>query len=72
MPDPELIITIKYMGSYCAIAGVWMAPLYLAHRVKKDKTDLMIVSASSIMFGWTGVGWLFALYWAAKKKKESI
>jgi hypothetical protein len=67
MLDPDLIITAKYIGSYGVIAGVWIAPSYLANRLKKNKTDQMIVNASSIMFGWTGVGWLFALYWAAKK-----
>ncbi len=44
-----------------------MAPAWLAKQTKKDKNTNGFVRLASWIFGWTIVGWLVALYLAAKK-----
>jgi hypothetical protein len=47
--------------------AIMMAPAWLAAENGKGKFDAGLVRIASWLFGWTGVGWLFALYWAVKK-----
>ncbi|MFQ6695707.1 MAG: superinfection immunity protein [Alphaproteobacteria bacterium] len=44
-----------------------MTPTYLAIINNSSKYDRMRVRVGSWMFGWTFVGWLFALFVSAKK-----
>jgi len=66
--DFTLFLTvIKYLVGITILIVVFFAPAYLAQMNGKDKLSVVIVRISSWLFGWTGVGWLFALYWAVKK-----
>ena len=62
-----LLIALKYLVASALVAGIALAPAYLARVNGKDKTNMVIVRISSWLFGWTGIGWLFALYWAVRK-----
>lgn len=64
---PYVPLTIKYVFAAMLVLAVLMAPAYLARQTKKGNTDMFIVRTSSWLFGWTGVGWVFALWWAVKK-----
>lgn len=44
-----------------------MAPAWFVSQTKKDKLDHGIVRSASWLLGWTGIGWVFALFWAVKK-----
>lgn len=61
------IIFFKYILILSIVLVIFLAPAYLASINGKDKDNILIVRISSWLFGWTGVGWLFALYWAVKK-----
>ncbi|MBQ7949374.1 MAG: hypothetical protein IKA73_02775 [Alphaproteobacteria bacterium] len=43
------------------------APAWLARQTKKNKQDMILVRLGSWLFLWSGVGWLWALYWSVKK-----
>lgn len=43
------------------------APVYLARLTGKGKMDSGIVRFGSWLFGWTFIGWIYALWWAIKK-----
>ncbi|MCL1892183.1 MAG: hypothetical protein FWF97_02755 [Alphaproteobacteria bacterium] len=61
------IIALKYIFAALLIIVIIMAPAYLARQMKKGTVDMGIVRCGSWLLGWTGVGWLFALWWAVKK-----
>lgn len=46
---------------------IGLAPAWLARQTKKDKWDMGLIRVASWLFGWTCVGWLWALYWAVRK-----
>ncbi|MDR0803578.1 MAG: hypothetical protein LBO08_00605 [Rickettsiales bacterium] len=46
---------------------VLYAPVFLGAKNKKDKTALGMIRISSWLFGWTGFGYLFALWLAVRK-----
>ncbi|MCL2748988.1 MAG: superinfection immunity protein [Alphaproteobacteria bacterium] len=62
-----MIIIAKYIFAILLITAILMAPAYLARQAKKGNVDMFIVRTSSWVLGWTGVGYLFALWWAVKK-----
>ncbi|MDR1360815.1 MAG: hypothetical protein LBJ18_00700 [Rickettsiales bacterium] len=64
---PSVLLPIKYIFAGLLVAAIALAPAYLARVNGKDKLNMGIVRISSWLFGWTGVGWLFALWWAVKK-----
>lgn len=63
----DVIVVAKYIIASMVIIAIVLAPAWLARQNKKKKLDMGIVRISSWLFGWTGVGWLFALFWAIKK-----
>ncbi|MBO4480828.1 MAG: superinfection immunity protein [Alphaproteobacteria bacterium] len=64
---PEHILIAKYIAATIILACVILTPAYLAAKNGKDKFVAMRVRVASWVFGWTGVGWLLALFWAVKK-----
>ncbi len=62
-----LIVFLKYILAISIIIVIFMAPAWLAKQTKKDKNTNGFVRLASWVFGWTIVGWLVALYLAAKK-----
>lgn len=65
--DAETVLIIKYIAATVVLGGIILAPAYLAAQTKKSKADAMRIRIASWVFGWTGVGWLLALFWAIKK-----
>jgi len=63
----ENILIIKYVMATVVLVTIILAPAYLATRNDKDKIKTMRIRVASWVFGWTGVGWLLALFWAVKK-----
>ena len=65
--DAETVLIIKYIAATVVLVAIIIAPAYLAAQAKKPKADAMRIRVASWVFGWTGVGWLLALFWAIKK-----
>ena len=63
----EQILIIKYIVAGLALCAIILAPAYLAAKNDKGKADAMRIRVASWVFGWTGIGWLLALFWAVKK-----
>ena len=63
----EQILIIKYIVAVIALVAIILAPAYLAAKNDKDKITAMRIRVASWVFGWTGIGWLLALFWAVKK-----
>ena len=64
---PEQILITKYIAAIILFVVITMAPAYLAAKNGKDKFMCLRIRTASWVFGWTGVGWLLALFWAVKK-----
>ena len=67
MLDTHRILIVKYVVAAVVLGIIILAPAYIAAQTKKDKADAMRIRVASWIFGWTGVGWLLALFWAVKK-----
>ena len=65
--NAEHILIIKYIVAVIALVAIILAPAYLAAKNDKGKADAMRIRIASWVFGWTGIGWLLALFWAVKK-----
>ena len=63
----EHILIIKYIVAVIALVAIILAPAYLAAKSEKPKAVAMRIRVASWVFGWTGIGWLLALFWAVKK-----
>jgi hypothetical protein len=63
----EHILIIKYTVAVIALVAIILAPAYLAAKSEKPKAVAMRIRVASWVFGWTGIGWLLALFWAVKK-----
>ncbi|MDR2413036.1 MAG: superinfection immunity protein [Rickettsiales bacterium] len=61
------LLILKYLLCIAIIIGVVLTPAYLARVNGKKAYDMMLVRISSWLLGWTGIGWLFALFWSVKK-----
>jgi len=64
---PNILQYIKYAGAALVLVVIVLAPAWLARQTKKDKWDMGLIRCASWLFGWTGVGWLWALWWAVRK-----
>jgi len=65
--DAQTISIAKYIVAAGLFVCVALAPAYLATKNGKGKYDVMRIRAASWLFGWTGIGWLVALFWAMRK-----
>lgn len=63
----NFVAIIKCAICIAIIIGVVMAPAWLARQNGKAKYDMMLIRMASWVFGWTGFGWLWALFWGARK-----
>ena len=57
----------KYIVAGAVIIAIMSAPAWFSSQTKKNKTDSVIIRIASWLLGWTGIGWLVALYIAIKK-----
>jgi len=62
-----LMLTLKWMVAICILALIISAPVLIAIKTGKDKTTACAVRVAALTLWWTGIGWLIALFWAAKK-----
>lgn len=62
-----IFLYLKYALAIVVIIAIVLAPAWLARQTKKNKNDNGWVRIYSWLFGWTGIGWLIALYIAVKK-----
>ena len=67
MNTANIILIVKYIVATMLLMAVIFAPAYLARQNKKDGINMVIVRLSGWLLWWTGVGWLFALFWGCKK-----
>ena len=63
----NILLILKYAAVIFIFVCLVMTPAYLAIINDSSKYDRMRVRVGSWMFGWTFVGWLFALFVSAKK-----
>ncbi len=63
----DILLYLKYAVAGAILVIIALAPAYLARQTKKGKYDMLKVRLASWLLGWTGVGWLWALWWATKK-----
>lgn len=63
----DVIVAIKYAASIAIVLAIVLAPAWLARQNGRAKNDMILVRLGSWLFLWTGVGWLWALFWSAKK-----
>ncbi len=62
-----IFLYLKYAMAAVVVITIILAPAWLARQTKKDKTKMVWVRIYSWLLGWTGVGWLAALYIAVKE-----
>lgn len=63
----DILIAIKYIAAAMILGIIYIFPVWVAAQTKKGKDAMGLIRMSSWLFGWTGVGWVLALYWATKK-----
>lgn len=63
----DILLVAKYTVAIMIVITIILAPAWLARQTGKNKQDMILVRLASWIFGWTGIGWLWALFWAAKK-----
>lgn len=63
----DILPVAKYAISILIIAVIVLVPAWLARQTGKNKQDMILVRLASWIFGWTGIGWLWSLFWASKK-----
>lgn len=62
-----LLLGLKYVVAIAVVICIVLAPAYLATANGRSKYDTMRTRMGSWMFGWSFIGWLFALFISAKK-----
>ena len=62
-----ILLVLKYIVVIAILIAIVLTPAYLAAVNDRSKYDTMRSRMGSIMFGWSFVGWLFALFISAKK-----
>ncbi|MDW2958291.1 MAG: superinfection immunity protein [Alphaproteobacteria bacterium] len=66
--DWDMVLLVgKYAICVLLLIGVILAPSWIARQNGKGKTEMYVVRLGSWVFGWSIVGWLWALYWAVRK-----
>ncbi len=63
----DIFLVAKYIVAAIIAVVIFMAPAWLARQTKKGKQDMILVRLGSWIFGWSGIGWLWALFFAVRK-----
>ncbi len=63
----DILLALKYLAAITILAVVILTPAWLARQTGKSKQDMILVRLASWIFCWTGIGWLWSLFWSAKK-----
>ena len=62
-----ILLVLKYVVVIAIFIAIVLTPAYLAAANGRSKYDTMRTRMGSMMFGWSFIGWLFALFISAKK-----
>ena len=62
-----IVLIIKYMVAISIFIGIVCAPAWIARQTDKGKQDMCLVRLGSWLFGWSIVGWFYALVVGTKK-----
>lgn len=63
----NILLVLKYIAAIIIFVCIVLTPAYLASANDRSKYDKMRVRMGSLMFGWSFIGWIFALFISAKK-----
>ncbi|MBR3147997.1 MAG: superinfection immunity protein [Alphaproteobacteria bacterium] len=63
----KILLGLKYIAVIGILVCIILTPMYLASANNRSKFDQMRVRMGSVMFGWSFIGWIFALFISAKK-----
>ena len=63
----EFLPLIKYALCVLLLIGIILAPAWVARQNGKGKPAMQAVRLGSWVFGWSIIGWIYALYQATKK-----
>jgi hypothetical protein len=63
----NILVLIKYVAIVLIFVSIVLAPVYIACANNRSNYDLMRTRCGAWLFGWTIVGWFFALFVSAKK-----
>ena len=63
----DILTVLKYALAIMLTLAIVLAPAWLARQTGKSKQDMILVRLASWIFLWTGIGWLWSLFWSAKK-----
>ena len=63
----DILLIMKYIVAIALFACFVLPSAYLAAANDKSKYDRMRTRMGSLMFGWSFIGWIFALFISAKK-----
>ena len=67
LQDINFLLIIKYTLAVLLTISVFMAPAWVARQNGKGKPDMHAVRLGSWIFGWSIIGWLWALFLATRK-----
>lgn len=63
----EILFVVKYAACVMVLMGIILAPAWVARQNGKGKPAMQAVRLGSWVFGWSIIGWIYALYQAVKK-----
>ncbi len=63
----NILVLVKYAAIIFIFVCIIFAPVYIACANNRSAYDLMRTRMGSWMFGWSIIGWLFALFVSSKK-----
>ena len=63
----DILLVLKYTGAIIVFICILLTTAYLAAANDKEKYDCMRSRVGSWLFGWSFIGWIFALFVSVKK-----
>ena len=63
----DVLYIAKYVACAVIAIGIFFAPAWIARQNGRGKPQMHAVRLGSWIFGWSIIGWLWALFWATKK-----
>jgi len=63
----NILLILKYAILVGLFIAILLTPAFLANANGKSKYDNMRVRVGSFLFGWSFIGWIFALFISSKK-----
>lgn len=63
----NILMILKYIALGCIFIFIVLVPVLLACANDRSKYDMMRTRVGSWLFGWSFLGWLFALFVSSKK-----